>query len=146
MSAVAGQLVDYLTTIESENLRTASAQNTLIASFMELFELYDGCNRPNWGGNDERRIGVAAVCAAYDFLKLLPAKYQRPDLIPEPQGAVAMEWRFGQFKSLILSFSGNGYLEFSLLNGRASNSAGRMAIYRGVMPLEVTRFLRDVST
>ena len=69
----------------------------------------------NWGGEDEQPIAPSSIIDALDFLDSLPVKFRSPDVIPEPAGTLALEWRYGKHRSLIVSFRGGGNISFSVL-------------------------------
>lgn len=143
-SAVADDLSRYLLGIRADSFRTATVQLTLAESLRQLIQIYGECHESNWGGNDESPVRPNAIYEAANFLQLFTSTMQSPDIYPEPGGAIAFEWRFGTFKSLIASFAGDNAIEFACVNGRASTFFGRVPFYQAV-PIEILRYLKDLS-
>ncbi len=129
---------------EERQLNTGLARITLDKTFDNLDEISRDCSKPNWGGEDEKPLSGSALADAKAFLSSLPRKYQSPDIIPEPSGAIAFEWRSGFFRSLIVSFVGGQRVEYSSLAGRSKASFGFLAFY-GLIPLEIIRHLKEVE-
>lgn len=98
----------------------------------------------NWGGEGELPVDPKAIDNAINFLSLLPSKFQNPDVIPESSGAVAFEWRYGPFRSVIVSFMGTPRIEYSVLLSRSSASFGHCPFY-GLIPLDVVRHLNSIG-
>jgi hypothetical protein len=98
----------------------------------------------NWGGDDEMPVDSMAIDNAADFLTLLQPKFHNPEVIPEADGSIAFEWRFGPFRSVIVAFSRSQRIEFSVLSSRTSASFGHCH-FNGLVPLDIVRYLNSVG-
>ncbi len=98
----------------------------------------------NWGGDDELPIHPIAIENAEHFLALLPSKFHDPEVIPEADGSVAFEWRFGTFRSVIVVFSQLQRIEYSILSSRTSANFGHCSFY-GLVPLDIVRHLNSIG-
>lgn len=76
-----------------------------------LLDIFDRCSSANWDGYGAKPVGRLALRQASKFLEMLPISLPAPEVAPEPDGEVALEW-FG---------SGNRVFSVSL-NGSANVS------------------------
>lgn len=141
-SAVA--IGDIARRIRRGQQNTSEASITLHHTLTQIDELERDCGLPNWGGENENALSGVIVSQAKAFLNELPTIYQSPEVLPEPSGALAFEWRSGAFRSVIVSFVGNHRVEYSALNGRSKASYGYCA-FHGIIPLEIVRLIREVD-
>jgi len=144
ISSAAGFVETNFQKIAKAQSGTGLSQVSMVKTLESLEQYKADCSLPNWGGDDETAVDPLAVENAAKFLKLLPAKFHRPDVVPEADGAIALEWRFGAFRSLIVSFTNSPQIEYSLLTGRLSADFGRRQFF-GLVPLEIVRNLNRIS-
>jgi hypothetical protein len=130
--------------IRQDQQNTAESSIALHNTLMQIDELERDCGLPNWGGENENAISRVTASEAKAFLAELPTSYQSPEVLPEPSGALAFEWRTGAFRSVIVSFVGNHRVEYSALSGRSNASFGYCA-FHGIIPLEIVRLIREVT-
>lgn len=124
--------------------RTGYSQVSIVKTLEVLERFKKDYSEPNWGGEDELPIDPLAIDNAKQFLRLLPARFHSPEVIPEADGSVGFEWHFGPFRSLIVSFSNLPRIEYSLLSGRLSSDFGHRPFY-GLVPLDIVRYLNNIG-
>lgn len=144
MSGTAKYIKSIFSDLKRHRSRTAVVQSTEIESLNRLDALYSDCGVENWGGDDEAPVSIGAVLDAKSLIELLPTKYQSPDVIPEPAGAIALEWRYGRFRLIIISVSGNGRIEYAGFNGEQTQFHGALP-FLGVVPELLYQHLNEVS-
>lgn len=83
----------------------------------ELDEIVQECSKAGWDGYDAEPVSVESAAIAQEFLDLLPDNIQVPDLVPEPSGEIALEWRAGDQKYFSVSMSGNGLVYAGIFGG-----------------------------
>ena len=76
-----------------------------------------------------------------DFLKALPPEYRAPDRMEEPDGNIAYEWRYGPFRSLVVSVRDNGDIEYSAIFSREKPVYGKATSFH-----EILTILRELSS
>jgi hypothetical protein len=130
--------------IARDQLSTGFAQVSYGKTLELIEQVMKDCSGFNWGGEGELPVDPMAKVSAEKFLFLLPNKFHSADVIPEPNGAIALEWRFGPFKSMIISFMGWSRIEYSVLASRTSASFGHCQFY-GSIPPELVRQLNSLS-
>jgi hypothetical protein len=127
-----------------ESLVTVTAQTSYVDSLERIDQLASDYGEANWGGYEELPVSSAAISEARALLLALPPKFQSPEVLPEPTGAVALEWNFGPFRVFVLSLSGHGAMQFAGFNGRNNQIHGQRAI-TGEIPDTVYRFMNEIS-
>jgi hypothetical protein len=89
-----------------------------------LFEIYKEHSEENWDGEGARPITRDAYLEAREFLRLLPAIFPTPEIVPEPTGEIAMEWYKDQGRVFVISFAGNGVITFAGIFGQHATLHG----------------------
>jgi hypothetical protein len=59
-----------------------------------------------WDGYDASPISTASTVAALKLIDQLPENLQEPQVVPEPDGEIALEWRSGKDTLFSLTVSG----------------------------------------
>ena len=109
--------VDSLKSI-SEDAILANKMNEI---HLETQSILRECNYANWDGYGGGPISKESCMYAINFLSLLPDRFPKPDLVPEPSGLLGMEWEKEDSKiSLMLSFNKNKRASFGFIN-RSTN-------------------------
>ena len=83
----------------------------------ELDEILQDCSSRGWDGYDAEPVSVESAAVAQEFLDLLPDNSQVPNLVPEPNGEIALEWRTGDQKYFSVSMSGNCLVYTGIFGG-----------------------------
>ena len=103
-------------TVEQSPLRTASEQRRLDA--IEALLPLPGCYREaNWNGEGAAPIPESAIQEARMFLQKLPTTFPLPEVTPEPDGYLGLEWYANKWLLYVVSFNGKGALSCSGLMG-----------------------------
>lgn len=105
----------------------AQKRKELIALLLDTMATYE----PREG---EVAISYATQREVADFLQKLPPSLQLPDVVIEPDGAVALEWFVRNHHSFLVGFSGKGILTYAGLFGRGQKSYGTEIIAEGLSP------------
>ena len=80
----------------------------------DLWEIIEETSSPGWDGNDAKPLSRRAKDALVAALFTLTPHVPMPEIVPEPDGGVAMEWSSGSTRSLIVSFGPDGDLYFAV--------------------------------
>lgn len=122
-------------------LRSATGQARIGDSLASLDAMYRDCSVQNWDGEGAMPITLRTLREAEQLCGLLPSWVPVPEFLPEPPGAVALEWYRGKGRSYILSVSGRGYIEYAGLFGAGNELHGRV-VFEDALPVEVIEQLR----
>ena len=79
-----------------------------------LWEIIEETSSPGWDGDDAKPLSRRAKDALNDALLTLTPHVPIPEIVPEPDGGVAMEWSSGKARSLIVSFGPDGGLYYAV--------------------------------
>lgn len=96
--------------------RTASRQRRL-DEIEALLPLPGRYREANWNGEGAAPIPESAVQEARTFLQKLPTTFPLPEVTPEPDGYLGLEWYANKWLLYVVSFNGKGALSCSGLMG-----------------------------
>ena len=92
---------------EYEPARQAPASFAWRGSLLEqIAEVVDECSVPAWDGYDAEPVSLFSAGSASDLVRNLPAGIQMPAIVPEPDGAIALEWQTDDSRLFSLSVNG----------------------------------------
>lgn len=100
-------------------IRQAKQDARAIASSMQsrayplLEEIVARCSRPNWDGYGALPISSIAHARTVAFLDALPMFLPTPDIVPENDGEIAVEWDLGPERVFSVSIGESAYLHFA---------------------------------
>lgn len=95
---------------------TASQQRRIDA-IEALLPLPGRYREANWNGEGAAPIPESAIQEARTFLQKLPATFPLPEVTPEPDGYLGLEWYANKWLLYVVSFNGKGALSCSGLMG-----------------------------
>jgi len=76
----------------------------------QLDEIYTECRIPDWDGHGAVPITYTMYRKAVSFMEAMPNSLPMPDVVPENDGELALEWDHPRGQSLSVSLSSNGRL------------------------------------
>jgi len=105
------QLRALLDSINRDRRAAASApQSTALA---ELARVAKACSQRGWDGYDARPISQRTQRNARAFLENLPIWLQAPEIVPEPDGEIAIEWDLGPNRIFSVSVGDAAQLQYA---------------------------------
>jgi len=116
---------------------------TLDEALENLAELKQECAKPAWDGCDAQPVGEKTLEHLVAFLQALPENVPVPDLVPEPDGEVAVEWQTGARRIFSVSIGPDERLSYAGLLG--ANRWHGVDQFFGNMPSEIIRGIARVS-
>ncbi len=104
---------------EIRKLRKAETLGRLDETLQSLDEVYSECSEEGWDGYDAYPITEAAYIEARKFIESLPltSTIPMPEIIPEPNGDIGLEWSKGDRQVFVASFNGNNEIVYAGLFG-----------------------------
>lgn len=123
------------------HFRTASEQRKLdaIEAILTLPRRY---REANWNGEGAAPIPEDAIHEARTFLQKLPTTFPLPEVTPEPDGYLGLEWYANKSLLYVVSFNGKGALSCSGLIG-PDRTYGTRYMDEGI-PAEILRNIAKV--
>lgn len=89
-----------------------------------LNEVYDECSEVNWDGYDATPICPEAYFEASKLLRIIPNRFPMPDILPEPDGGVGLEWYKEKDFSFVVSVMGKNVITYAGQFGKNSETYG----------------------
>ncbi len=90
----------------------------------ELYHLYQEYSVENWDGYGAVPISETAYREAETLVRLLPSFVPAPDILPEPDGGIGLDWDKGANFSFTISVTGNHVLAYAGLFGENNETYG----------------------
>ena len=87
------------------------------ATISRLIALAHECNEPAWDGIDASPVNPIAVMTAEAFLRVIPDNLPMPELAPEPDGAISLDWIQSNTRLFSLSIGSNNRMAYAWLDG-----------------------------
>jgi hypothetical protein len=72
-----------------------------------------------WDGYDADPISPASTLAALHLIEQLPEHVQEPEIVPEPDGEIALEWNEGRDRLFSITASGETLVYAGILGGNS---------------------------
>lgn len=112
---VSEESVDLVDTFTAVNKRANLASSTLPAQEAEdnLGMVFVDRLDDDWDGYGATPLSVGAYSEARQFIRALPNSWPMPEVVPEPEGSIALEWYKSKARLLILSFNGTGRIAYA---------------------------------
>jgi len=83
----------------------------------ELADVIQSCSTAGWDGYDAEPVSAESEIAALQLIESLPEYILSPDVVPEPSGGIALEWRTDDRKHFTLSVSGTSLVYAGVFGG-----------------------------
>lgn len=115
------------------------------STFGALAEVFSECQGEAWDGYSARPLSSSSFRNATKFLDILPSWVPVPEIAPEPDGEIALEWRRGE-SILSISVGADGTITYAGLFGSKSKIRGTEPFDDSIPPvvLESIRRLNKV--
>lgn len=120
-SAESGRAASAMRAIAHDDAVTIYKSNRTTQIATEIDALRDDYSDDDWDGYGAKGLGGGTLMQAEQFLRSLPFSIPLPEVLPEPTGAVALEWR-GQNAIFVVSVSDTGRLVYAGRFGKAKNN------------------------
>ncbi len=83
----------------------------------ELFELAEECSIENWDGYDASPISGKAFNTVVKFVRSLPDGIALPEVSPEPDGSISLDWMPSRYRTFSLSVGESNQLAYAWVDG-----------------------------
>lgn len=83
----------------------------------QLWELYEECSERDWDGNDAKPLDAVSVATAINFIKAIPNGMPLPEVAPEPDGAISLDWIASRTRRLTVSVKNTNRLAYAWMDG-----------------------------
>lgn len=110
----------------------------------ELARIYAECRNEGWDGYTAGPISTGAYHAAVRFVWSIPAAFPMPDVVPEPDGSISLEWESDRWNALTLSIGQDGRIAYAAMLGKEKRERGS-EVFDDVIPQEILSILWKVT-
>jgi hypothetical protein len=97
---------------DATKLNLAGTIDWIDFALRNLDEVYDECSGADWDGYNAQPITREAYFEASKLLRILPNAYPMPDILPEPDGGIGLEWYKDKGFSFVLSVNGQNIITY----------------------------------
>jgi len=91
--------------------------------------LADECANPDWDGNGANPLDEIALQNAEAFIRVVPEDLPMPDLAPEPDGSISLDWIASQHRRFSVSVGTDHRIAYAWLDGVEKGHA--VAVFDG---------------
>jgi hypothetical protein len=111
----------------------------------ELYAILHECSADNWDGRGAVAVSPRAVRTAEEFIRVLPQNVPLPDVTPEPDGSVGLDWSESSTRVFSVSFGPGPRLAYAWLDGTDRGHA--VARFDGeAIPCRILSGIRAIAT
>lgn len=96
----------------------------------KLMVIANDCVLADWDGNEANPVNEVAVKNAEAFVRALPDDMPMPELAPEPDGSISLDWITSRYRQFSLSVGSDNRLACAWLDGADKGHA--VACFDGV--------------
>lgn len=114
-----------------------------LSVFDALAEVYEECRVPSWNGGFAKPVLPQTFHNARKFLSTLPSSFPVPDVMAEPDGEIAFEWRAANRSVLSVSIGAGDTITFAGLFGYSGKQHGTELFY-DTIPQTILSAIRRV--
>ncbi len=109
----------------------------------QIWQLQRECATRDWDGYGAEPVSEVAAGLAQDFIRALPDGYPLPEIAPEPDGSLSLDWISSRDRLFSVSVGKRNRLAFAWLDG--SDSGHGVANFdRELVPQKILDGVRDV--
>jgi hypothetical protein len=106
-----GKIADEIAEMWSSQSITFGGR--LRETLTSLFAVYKECLVVDWDGYGAAAISADAYEEAKKIIILLPSTIRMPEIVAEPSGEIALEWRRGRGQIFVMSVSGRHKINYA---------------------------------
>lgn len=123
----------------SESITLGRPLDEAVSSLRETFQ---ECFIPDWDGYNALPVNEDAFAEAKTIIELLPTSMIMPEIMAEPNGEIAFEWRKGKNHIFIMSVSGRQQITYAGIFG--GNKTHGIEYFKGTLPTIILDYIRRV--
>ncbi|MGH8551206.1 MAG: hypothetical protein ACRERU_21885 [Methylococcales bacterium] len=130
---------DIIHTVE----RSQSLFGKKTAVFSELWKLADNCREKDWDADGASALEPAAIQNAVRFIRAFPDGLPLPELSPEPDGSISLDWIVSRHRLFSISIGVSNRLVYAWLDG--SDTGHGVARFDGTtIPVRILDGIRAI--
>jgi hypothetical protein len=123
--------------------RKAETLGRLDEVISSIDELCRECSIEGWDGYDAPPVAGDACDEAKRFIKSLPVNFPMPEIVPEPNGGIGLEWSKGNRLIFVASVSGKNEIVYAGLYGM--NKSHGTEYFGDILPQAIIENLKRLN-
>jgi hypothetical protein len=100
-----------------------SLDTTKASVLSQIQALSAECVRSGWDATEAEPVCKSAASRAADFIRALPEGFPLPEIAPEPDGSISLDWIRSRSRVFSLSVGMSNRLPYAWINDRDSGHA-----------------------
>jgi len=138
---VGGLLMRLLLKATSHARNNATDWRPLARAYIE--EIAQEAGVDNWDGCGAKAVSLAAKENAQGLIDMLPFRLKMPEVLPDPDGEIALCWDLGPSRTFTVTIGSSGMLSYAGILGNGEEPHGVEPITGGV-PKPVAQALEQL--
>lgn len=126
---------------DAKSAASQAATSLPARAFADLLRVSRECSHEGWDGYGAKAITQATFIRAQAFLNDLPPWMPAPDIVPEADGDIAIEWYVAENQTFSVSVGGDGPLHYAGLFGHDDEVHGVKAFDGAAVPDEILQLI-----
>lgn len=115
------------------------------ATISEIWGLVADCATSNWDGDGAKPVSADAATRAAAFIRALPDPLPLPEVAPEPDGSLSLDWIESRVRLLSISIGTADRVAYAWLDG--SDCGHGVARFDGwLVPVQILQQIRRMVT
>lgn len=119
--------------------------NWLLNLVWKLKDVVDENAVEGWDGYDASPIHPASARNAHSFLLSMPRHVASPEIVPEPDGEISLEWGNVKTAYASLSFSRDGRCTFASVLTNGDRLSGCFSFKDDIIPDHISHLVQQVA-
>jgi hypothetical protein len=126
---------------DARSAASQAASSLPARAFADLARVARECSTDGWDGCNARAITRATCGRAQAFLNDLPVWMPAPDIVPEADGEIAIEWYVADNQTFSVSIGQTGPLHYAGLFGQEDEAHGVKSFDGAAVPEEILQLI-----
>lgn len=126
---------------DAKSAASQAASSLPARAFADLARVSRECSDKGWDGYEAKPITQGTCARALAFLNDLPLWMPAPDIVPEADGEIAIEWYIAQNQTFSVSIGENGPLHYAGLFGHDDEVHGVKTFDGATVPDEILQLI-----
>ena len=97
-----------------------------------LDNIFNECSKKNWNGYNAPPLRKKAYNEARKIIEELPPNIPMPDIVPEPDGDIGLDWYREKHFGFTISVSGNNKINYAGVFGEGNTTSGNMCFKESI--------------